>query len=69
MDEDGFPWRWFSVDYKSFKLKKVGEGIKVQVIITEKRRGGSSWIHFGKEGTKILSKGVESFKKEAGKNN
>ena len=64
-----FGRRWFSVDYKSFELKEVGECRKIQVIITERREGRSSWIRFGKEGTKILSKGVESFIKEAGKNN
>ena len=56
-----FGRRWFSVDYKSFELKEEGEGKKVQVIITERRGGQSSWIRFGKEGTKILSRGVESF--------
>ena len=61
--------RWFSVDYKSFELKEEGEGRKTQVIITERRGGRSSWIRFGKEGTNILFKGVESFRKEAGKNN
>ena len=64
-----FGRRWFSVDYKSFELKEEGEGRKVQVIITERRGGRSSWIRFRKEGTKILSKGVESFRKEVGKNN
>ena len=61
--------RWFSVDYKSFELKEEGEGRKTQVIITERRGGRSFWIRFGKEGTNILFKGVESFRKEAGKNN
>ena len=52
---------WFSVDYKSFEIKEVGEGTKAQVFITERRRGRSSWIFFGKEGVKILTKGVETF--------
>ena len=64
-----FGRRWFSIDYKYFELKEEGEGRKVQEIITERRGGRSSWIRFGKEGTKILSKGVESFRKEEGKNN
>ena len=59
--------RWFSVDYKSFELKEVGEGRKAQVFITERRRGRSSWIRFGK-GVKILTKGVESFRKGARRN-
>ena len=62
-----FGRRWFSVDYKSFELKEVGEGRKTQVFITERRRGRSSWIRFGKEGVKILTKGVESFRKGAGR--
>ena len=61
--------RWFSVDYKSFELKEEGEGRKAQVIIIERRGGRSSWIRFGKEVINILFKGVESFRKEAGKNN
>ena len=60
--------RWFSVDYKSFELKEVGEGRKAQVFIAERRRGRSSWIRFGKEGVKILTKGVESFRRGAGRN-
>ena len=56
-----FGHRWFSVDYKSFEIKEVGEGRKAQVFITEMRRGRSSWIRFGKEGVKILTKGVETF--------
>ena len=64
-----FGRRWFSIDYKYFELKEKREGRKVQDIITERRGGRSSWIRFGKEGTKILSKGVESFKNEVGKNN
>ena len=60
-----FGRRWFAVDYKTFELKKVGEGRKAQVIITERRRGRSSWIRFG-EGVKILIKGVESFIRGAG---
>ena len=39
------------------------------MIIIERRGGRSSWIRFGKEGINILFKGVESFRKEAGKNN
>ena len=62
-----FEQRWFSVDYKSFELKEVGEGRKAQVFITERRRGRSSWIRFGKEGVKILTKGVESFRRGAGR--
>ena len=61
-----FGRRWFSVDYKSFELEEVGEGRKAQVFITERRRGRSSWIRFGKEGVKILTKGVESFRRGAG---
>ena len=64
-----FGRRWFSVDFKSFEIKEEGEGRKVQVFITERRGGRSSWIRFGKEGIKILSKGVESFRKGAGKYN
>ena len=60
--------RWFSVDSKSFELKVEGEGRKFQVFITERRRGRSFWIRFGEEGARILLKGVESFKREAGKN-
>ena len=47
----------------------MGEGRKAQVFITERRRGRSSWIRFGKEGVKILIKGVESFRRGAGRNN
>ena len=54
--------------FQIFQAKGGGEGIKVQVVITEKRRGRSSWIRFGEEGARILLKGVESFRKEAGKN-
>ena len=60
--------RWFSVDSKTFKLKVVGEDIKVQVVITERRRGWISWIRFGEERARILLKSVESFRKEADKN-
>ena len=59
--------RWFSVDSKSFEIKVEGEGRKAQVIITERRRGGSSWIRFREEGVRILLKGVESFRRETGK--
>ena len=59
--------RWFSVDSKSFEIKVEGEGRKAQVIITERRRGRSSWIRFREEGVRILLKGVESFRREAGK--
>ena len=38
------------------------------MVITERRRGRSSWIRFGEEGARILLKGVESFRKDAGKN-
>ena len=60
--------RWFSVDSKSFEIKVEGEGRKAQVIITERRRGKSSWIRFREEGVRILLKGVESFRRETGKN-
>ena len=50
--------RWFSVDSKSFEFKVEGEGRKAQVIITERRRGRSSWIRFREEGVRILLKGV-----------
>ena len=62
-----FGRRWFSVDSKSFEIKVEGEGRKVQVIITERRRGWSSWIHFREEGVRILLKGVEFFRREVGK--
>ena len=39
----------------------------MQVIITERRRGWSSWIRFREEGVRILLKGVESFRREVGK--
>ena len=45
-----------------------GEGRKFQVFITKRRRGRSFWIRFGEEGTRILLKGVESFRSEADKN-
>ena len=45
-----------------------GEGRKLHVFITERRRGRSSWICFGEEGARILLKGVESFRREASKN-
>ena len=38
------------------------------MVITERRRGRSSWIRFGEEGARILLKGVESFRKDTGKN-
>ena len=60
--------RWFSIDSKSFKIKVVGKGRNVQVVITKRRRGRSSWIRFGEEGARILPKSVESFRKEADKN-
>ena len=59
--------RWFSVDSKSFEIKVEGEGRKAQVIITERRRGRSSWIRFREEGVRILLKGIESFRRETGK--
>ena len=46
----------------------VEEGRKVQVVITERQRGRSSWIRFGEEGARILLKSVESFRKDAYKN-
>ena len=61
-----FGRRWFSIDSKSFEIKVEGEGRKVQVIITERRRGRSSWIHFREEGVRILLKGVKSFRREVG---
>ena len=64
-----FRRRWFSVDSKYFELKVEEEGRKVQVIITERLRGRSSWIRFGEEGARILLKGVESIRREVGKNN
>ena len=45
-----------------------GEGRKFRVFITGRRRGRSFWIRFGEEGARILLKGVESFRREAGKN-
>ena len=59
--------RWFSVESKSFEIKVEGEDIKEQVIITERRRGRSSWIRFREEGVRSLIKGVDSFRREAGK--
>ena len=59
--------RWFSVDSKSFEIKVEGEGRKAQVIITERRRGKSSWIRFREEGVRILIKGIESLRRETGK--
>ena len=60
--------RWFSVDSKSFEIKAVGVGRKVQVVIIERRRGQSTWIRFGEEGARILLKGLESLRKEVEKN-
>ena len=37
------------------------------MIITERRRGRRSWIRFREGGIRILLKGVESFRREAGK--
>ena len=59
--------RWFSVDSKTFEIKVEGEGRKEQVIITERRRGRSSWIRFSEEGVRILIKGVESYRRETRK--
>ena len=59
--------RWFSVDSKSFEIKVEGEGRKEQVIITERRWGRRSWIRFREGVVRILLKGVESFRREAGK--
>ena len=59
--------RWFSVESKSFEIKVEGEGKKEQVIITERRKGRSSWIRFREEGVRSLIKGVEAFRREAGK--
>ena len=55
-----FGRRWFSIDHKSFEIEEVGEGRKAKVFITERSRGRSSWIHFGK-GVKILIKDMENF--------
>ena len=43
------------------------KGRKAKVFITERRRGRSSWIRFGK-GVKFLTKGVESIRRGAGRN-
>ena len=59
--------RWFSIESKSFEIEVEGEGRKEQVIITEIRRGRSSWIRFREEGVRSLIKGVESFRRETGK--
>ena len=68
---DGSPSerRWFAVDSKCFKIKEVGEGSKAQVLITERRRGRSSWIRFGEEGARTLLKSVVSLRKQAYNNN
>ena len=58
---------WFSVESKSFEIKVEGEDRKEQVIISERRRGRRSWIRFREGGIRILLKGVESFRREAGK--
>ena len=58
----------FSMDSKSFEIKTVGVARKVQVVITERQRGWSSWIIFGEEGARILLKGFESLRKETDKN-
>ena len=44
-------------------------GKQARVFITERRWGRMSWIHFGKEGAKILLKSVVSFRVDADKNN
>ena len=67
MSNDRQRRRWFSVESKSFEIKVEGEGRKEQVIIIERRRGRSSWIRFREEGIRSLIKGVESFRREAGK--
>ena len=59
--------RWFSVESKSFEIKVEGEDRKERVIISERRKGRRSWIRFGEGGIRILLKGVESFRREAGK--
>ena len=56
-----FGRRRFSVDHKSFEIEEVGEGRKTKIFITERRRGRSSWIRFGKDGVKILIKGMETY--------
>ena len=56
-----FGRRWFSVDHKSFEIEEVGEGRKTKIFITERSRGRSSWIRFGKDGVKILIKGLETY--------
>ena len=60
--------RWFSVDSKSFEIEEAGVGSKGKVLITERRRGRSSWIHFGEEGARTLLKSVVSLRTEADKN-
>ena len=60
--------RWFSVDSKSFEIKVEREGRKEQVIIIERRRGRISWIRFREGGVRFLLKGVESLRREEGKN-
>ena len=60
--------RWFSVDSKSSEIKVEGEGRKEQVMIIERRRGRRSWIRFREGGVRFLLKGVESFRREEGKN-
>ena len=61
-------WRCFSIDSKSFEIEEVGVGKKAKVLITERRWGRMSWIHFGEEGARILLKSMESFRIEADKN-
>ena len=51
---------YVSIDSKSFEFAVEGEGRHLRVIITERSRGRVSWIRFGKEGVKVLLKGVVS---------
>ena len=69
MSKDDLPRRrCFSVESKDFEIEEVGDGKKVMVVITERRRGKMSWIRFGEEGAKILLKRVELLRAEAVKN-
>ena len=60
--------RWFSVDTKSFTIEEVGVGTKTKVVITERRRGRTSWIQFGTEGARTLLRCVVSLRSVAVKN-
>ena len=60
--------RWFSVDTKSFMIEEVGVGTKTKVVITERRRGRTSWIQFGIEGARTLLRCMVSLRIVADKN-